>query len=74
VRPQTLRFLDFLDRTVAAGGRRTVRAVVELDPRFPANHCVVQEAIFDLSTGRPQLLGDPKVLPQGQSPPEPDSP
>ena len=71
VRPQQVRFVDFFDRALAESARRTVRAVIELDPAGDPASCTVQEAVLD-ATGRIQFMGDPQVLTRETPPPEPD--
>ena len=74
VRPGLTEFFDFSDRTIPLGGRRTFRARIEVDRTIPPGPCIAQEEVFDRLTGRTQIVGDPKVLPQMIDPPEPESP
>lgn len=74
VRPGLTEFFDFSDRTIPLGGRRTFRALIEVDRTIPPGPCIVQEEVFDRLTGRTQIVGDPKVLPQTADPPEPERP
>ncbi len=71
VRPGLTEFVDFSDRTIPLGGRRTFRALIELDRTIPPGPCIVQEEVFDRLTGRTQFIGDPRILPQTQESPEP---
>jgi len=71
IRPGASDFVDFADRTIPIGGRRTFRAVIELDRTIPPGPCLVQEEVFEKLTGRTQLIGDPGILPTGD-PPEPE--
>lgn len=74
VRPGLTEFLDFSDRAIPLGGRRTFRARIEVDRAIPPGPCIVQEEVFDRLTGRTQFVGDPKLLPQTIDPPEPERP
>jgi len=74
VRPGLTEFFDFSDRTIPLGGRRTFRARIEVDRTIPPGPCIVQDEVFDRLTGRTQIVGDPKLLPQTADPPEPERP